>query len=116
MPRLTLKRAFELGAIAMKQLASAQCGNLTESLQEGMMTDGGLTAADKKAMTHQVNAIDEVERDIVRQSSRDAAYYGSYILPDAEKSQIKKLFGDDLPKRFGEGRAPSRPTEKPRES
>jgi hypothetical protein len=92
MPRLTRKRAFELGALAMQRLAMAKCGNLTESLQEGMMTDGGLTKADKKAMGHQVDAIFEVEKDIRRETVDDAAYYGSYILADAERNQIRFLF------------------------
>jgi hypothetical protein len=93
-PRLTRIRAFELGARAMKQLAMTKCGNLTESLQEGLMTDGGLTAADKKAMNHQVDAINEVERDIGRETVAKAAFYGSYILPDIERLQIKELFPD----------------------
>lgn len=92
MPRLTLKRAFELGALAMRQLAMAKCGNLTESLQEGMMTDGHLTDTDKKAMSVQVDAIEVVLDDIKNESFHDAAYYGSYILMDRERDQIRKLF------------------------
>jgi hypothetical protein len=94
MARLTRKRAFELGCIAMRQLAMAKCGNLTESLQEGIMTDGGLTAADKRAMRHQVNAIDEVQRDIRGENWGAAAYYGSYILNDRERDEIRALFPD----------------------
>ena len=92
MPRLTKKRAFELGALAMRHLAMAKCGNLTEGLQEDIMTSGGLTADDKKAMNHQVNAINEVEKDISNETWEKAAYYGSYILPEAEQKQIKELF------------------------
>lgn len=78
----------------MQRLATAQCGNMTEGLQEDAMTNGGLTKADKIAMNHQVNAIDEVEKDIARQHPDDAAYYGSYILPDAERNQIRALYPD----------------------
>lgn len=56
------------------------------------MTDAGLTAADKRAMNHQVDAINEVDRDIERETPAKAAYYGSYILPEAERTQIKALF------------------------
>ncbi len=98
MPRLTRKRAFELGCIAMRQLAMAKCGNLIESLQEGIMTDGGLTPADKRAMNHQVDAINEVEKDIRDSSWERAAYYGSYILNDREKTQILTLFPTVGPK------------------
>lgn len=89
---ITLHRAFELGALAMRQLAMAKCGNLTESLQEGMMTDACLTRTEKTAMKHQVTAIDEVEKDIRAERSDDAAYYGSYILADVERAQIRTLF------------------------
>lgn len=86
------KRAFELGAIAMRQLAAAKCGNLTESLQEGVMTDAGLTRADKRAMNHQVVAINEVEKDIRNCTVERAAHYGSYILSEREQAEIKALF------------------------
>lgn len=76
----------------MKHLAMAKCGNLTESLQEGIMTDYGLTDADKLAMNHQVDAIEAVEQDIGAETWEDAAYYGSYILYDKEKNQILTLF------------------------
>lgn len=92
MSHITLQRAFELGAIAMRRLAMAQCGNATESLQEGIMTDVGLTKADKRAMNHQVDAIEEVENDIARQAPEDAAQYGSYILTERECAEIKLLY------------------------
>jgi hypothetical protein len=98
MPRLTLKRAFVLGALAMKQEALAMCGNATEGLQEDIMTSAGLTAEDKKAMNHQVNAIDAVQDDIEKRTPGEAAYYGSYILGDREKAEIKKLFPDVGPR------------------
>jgi hypothetical protein len=78
----------------MKQSALAMCGNATEGLQEDIMTSAGLTAEDKKAMNHQVNAINEVEDDIEKETPSKAAYYGSYILGDREKTEIKKLFPD----------------------
>lgn len=76
----------------MRRLALAKCGNLTESLMEGLMTDSGLTEADKQAMNDQITAIEEVSRDVGREQPDDAAYYGSYILSDAEQRQIKTLF------------------------
>jgi hypothetical protein len=88
------RRAFELGALAMRQLAMAKCGNATESLEEGIMTDAGLTAANRRAMNHQVEAITEVEKDIMKETPADAAYYGSYILTDQEKMEIRALFPD----------------------
>lgn len=94
MRRLTRKRAFELGAIAANYLARAKCGNLTEGLMEDMMTSGGLTKADKVAMTHQVNAINAVEKDIENSTWKAAAYYGSYILNERETQEIKVLFPD----------------------
>lgn len=94
MARLTRRRAFELGVLAMRRLAEAKCGNLTESLQEGIMTDGGLTADDKKAMNHQVTAIEEASKDIRSETPEDAAYYGSYILGESERKDIKTLFPD----------------------
>lgn len=93
-PRLTCRRAFELGALAMRQLAIAKCGNLTEGLQEDAMTNGSLTAAEKVAMNHQVVAIEEVQKDIGSETVGKAAYYGSYILADRERDQIRELFPD----------------------
>lgn len=59
---------------------------------EGLQTDAALTKADRKAMNHQINAIEEA-REMISNSAVDrAAYYGSYILSDAEQRQIKKLF------------------------
>lgn len=92
--RLSLRRAFVLGALAMRRSAMAHCGNATESLQEGMMTDAGLSSADKKAMAHQINAIGELEDAIRGETPGGAAYYGSYILRDREKAEIKALFPD----------------------
>lgn len=89
---ITPERAFVLGALAMRQCAIAMCGNATESLQEDIMTSAGLSAADKKAMNHQVNAINVVEYQIEKETPSDAAFYGSYILGDREKAEIKLLF------------------------
>jgi hypothetical protein len=94
MQGITPQRAFELGALAMKQLALAKCGNLTESLQEGIMTDAGLSRADKDAMDWQIDAINEVEKDIRSETSAKAAHYGSYIFGETVKSQIRELFPD----------------------
>lgn len=90
--QITPERAFELGCIAMRQLAIAKCGNLTEGLQEGVMTDAGLTKRDMVVMGFQVDAIDEVEKDIKNSTVERAAYYGSYILSERECSEIKELF------------------------
>lgn len=83
----------------MRRLAQAKCGNLTESLQEGMMTDCGLTSDDKRAMRHQVDAIDQVEKDIGAEDWKRAAYYGSYILGEREKGEITALLPDLAAKR-----------------
>lgn len=76
----------------MRQLAIAKCGNATEGLQEGIMTDAGLTKRDRAMMGLQVDAIDAVEKDIKNQTVESAAYYGSYILNERECSEIKELF------------------------
>lgn len=99
MARMTCRRAFELGALAMRRLAQAKCNNLTESLREGIMTDCGLYEAEKRAMRHQVDAIDQVEKDIGAEDWRQAAYYGSYILDEREKAQISALLPDLVAKR-----------------
>lgn len=91
---MTPQRAFVLGALAMRRMAMAKCGNLTESLQEDIMTSAGLAKADKAAMNHQVNAIQNAEDDIAAETPGAAAYYGSYILGEREKSEIKTLFPD----------------------
>jgi hypothetical protein len=91
---VTIQRAFELGVLAMRQLAEAKCGNLTESLSEGLMTDAGLTDADRIAMRHQIVAIGEVWKEIGAEGPKDAARYGSYILASEECRQIKSLFPD----------------------
>lgn len=98
MARMTRKRSFELGALAMQKLAMAKCVNLNESLLEGIMTDAGLTAAEKVAMNHQVAAIDVALKDIESESPGAAAYYGSYILGDREQAEIKAPFPDVGPR------------------
>lgn len=99
------QRAFELGCLAMQRLALAKCGNLTESLQEGVMTDAGLSQAEKSAMKFQIGAIDEVEKDIRAESWKRAAHYGSYILPENERAEIAALFPGDLALFAKEGRS-----------
>lgn len=87
-----LKRAFELGALSMRRLAMAKCGNLTESLQEGLMTDAYLSRADRQGMKDQLTALDVVRDDIAKETPDDAAYYGSYILPEAERDEVRVLY------------------------
>jgi hypothetical protein len=99
------QRAFELGCLAMQRLALAKCGNLTEGLQEGLMTDAGLSKAEKSAMSFQIGAIHEAEQDIRSESWQRAAHYGSYILPDKEQAEIKALFPGDLAQLAKEGRS-----------
>lgn len=87
----SLRRALELGVICGRMLAEAKCGNEIESLQEGIMTDAGLTKADKIAMNHQVNAIEVTRKEVARIAPKDALHYGSYMLPEAEQAELKAL-------------------------
>jgi hypothetical protein len=87
----SVSRALELGVICGRMLAVAKCGNETESLQEGIMTDAGLTGADKRAMNHQVTAINVVQDEIRKITPDDALYYGSYMLPASEQAELKAL-------------------------
>lgn len=87
----SLKRALELGVICGRMHAGAKCDNETESLQEGIMTDAGLTKADKAAMNIQVTAIDVVRKEIAEITPEAALYYGSYMLPEAEQAELKAL-------------------------
>lgn len=98
MARMTCKRAFELGAVAMRRLAMAKCLNLNESLLEGIMTDAGRPADEIAAMRHQVEAIEVALKDIGNASPGAAAYYGSYILGDREQADIRALFPDVGPR------------------
>ena len=86
-----LRRALELGVVCGRMLAEAQCGNETESLQEGIMTDAGLTSADKRAMNHQVEAIKVVADEIRKITPDRALYYGNYMLPEPEQAELKAL-------------------------
>ena len=87
-----LRRAFELGALSMQKLSGAQCGTETESLMEGLETDAGLTNDDRNAMRHQIDAIEVIEDNIFKQTVADAAYYGSYLMAEKERCEIKTLF------------------------
>lgn len=88
----SLSRALELGALAMRRQAGAICGTETESLLEGIMTDAGLSRADKKAMNHQVVAIQEIERMIDETEPLRAFRYASYITPSPEREEFNSIW------------------------
>lgn len=94
MSNMTLQRAFELGALAMRRKCAAICGTELEGLQEDLMTSGGLSERTRTAMKHQLAAIDEIEKVICTVTLGAAAYYGSYILGDSERAEIKTIFPD----------------------
>ena len=49
---------------AVIEEAVGQIDNLRESLMEGLMTDAGLTKADRRAMNHQIEALEVAADDI----------------------------------------------------
>lgn len=91
-PKVTdIADALRLGALSMWWLARAKVGNLEESLQEGLMTDAGLTAADRTAMGHQLEALGVCGEDIFCEEPEAAFTYASYMLPEPDRSRLKAL-------------------------